>query len=156
MPRRFFACLAACLFLVLALAGRAQSPSEGLELVRGFYAPGFTQIDMPLSRRLSELLDAAIANNRKHDAPVTGLDFDWTVNAQDTVPGFETTLRFSELGRGETGETVGVTFDNGRAEELHYALTRENGRLVVDDISYLRPPATSLSQMLRTGATETP
>lgn len=151
--------LLACFALTMALAIapiHAQAPVQPLELVRSFYAPGFDNLAMPLSHRLEALAEAAMANSRKHDAPVTGLDFAWILNAQDAEPGFENTLAFAELKRGADEATIGVTFHNGRDEELHYELRQQNGKWVVDDIRYLRGEATTLSKMLQTGATETP
>lgn len=142
--------------LASALPGLAQAPSEPLALVRSFYAPGFNEDNMPLSQRLTTLLDAAIANSRKHNAPVTGLDFAWTVNAQDTEPGYERTLQFGEIARSDAAALIRVAFHNGRDEELRYELIREHGKWVVDDIGYLRGEATTLSKMLKTGATEQP
>ena len=152
---------AAWLVLSLALiaspfASVAQAPSEPLALVRSFYAPGFNENALPLSRRLTQLLDAAVANSRKHNAPVTGLDFAWTVNAQDTEPGYERTLQFGEIARSEQSALIRVAFHNRRDEELRYELISENGKWVVDDIRYMRGEATTLSKMLKTGATEQP
>lgn len=142
--------------LLSSFAAVAQTPAEPLALVRSFYVPGFNEDTMPLSERLTKLLDAAIANSRKHNAPVTGLDFAWTVNAQDTQPGFERTLQFGEIARSDSTALIRVAFHNGRDEELHYQLIRENGSWVVDDIRYLRGDPTTLSKMLATGASETP
>jgi len=154
---RIWALLVLSLGLVLSpFASYAQAPSEPLALVRSFYAPGFNEDKMPLSQRLTQLLDAAIANSRKHNAPVTGLDFAWTVNAQDTQPGYERTLQFGEIARSDAAAIIRVAFHNGRDEELRYELIRENGKWVVDDIRYMRGEATTLSKMLKTGATEQP
>ncbi len=145
--------------MALAIApihAHAQAPAQPLELVRSFYAPGFDNLSMPLSDRLEALAEAAMANSRKHDAPVTGLDFAWILNAQDAEPGFENTLAFAELKRGADEVTIRVTFNNGRDEELLYELRQQDGKWVVDDIRYLRGEATTLSKMLQTGATETP
>lgn len=147
------------LFLSVALSpgmSGAQAPSEPLTLVRSFYAPGFNENNMPLSERLTKLLDAAVANSRKHNAPVTGLDFAWTVNAQDTQPGYERTLQIGEIARSDGSALIRVAFHNRRDEELRYELIRESGKWVVDDIRYMRGEATTLSKMLKTGATEEP
>ena len=143
------------LALLLSSSALAQAPAP-LELVRSFYAPGFDEEKMPLSARLRGLLDAAIANSKKHNAPVTGLDFSWILNAQDAEPGFDKTLSFSETKRGTSDSSVRVTFKNGRDEELRYDIKRENGRMVVDDIHYLSGQPTSLSRMLAEGAKEQP
>lgn len=149
--------LIALLALALAaLPAGAQTPSEPLDLVRSFYVPGYNENAMPLSARLTRLLDAAVANSRKHNMPVQGLDFAWTVNAQDTQPGFERTLQFGQISRSEERAQIRVAFHNGRDEELRYEMLRENGKWVVDDIRYLRGDPTSLSQMLDAGAKEMP
>lgn len=147
------------LLFALALspaAAPAQPGPEPLDLVRGFYAPDYRNDQMPLSPRLGALLDAAIANSRKHDAPVTGLDFAWQLNAQDAEPGFEKTLKLAQTALSADSATVRASFHNGREEEIDYRLLRQNGRWVVDDIDYLKGEATSLSEMLKTGASETP
>jgi hypothetical protein len=143
------------LALLLTSFARAQAPAP-LDLVRSFYAPGFEEEKMPLSARLQRLLDAAVANSKKHNAPVTGLDFSWILNAQDAEPGFDKTLSFSETKRSAAEAIIRVTFKNGRDEELRYDLKRENGKMVVDDIHYLSGQPTSLSHMLTEGAKEQP
>jgi hypothetical protein len=149
--------LGVCLTLItLLLPLWSHAQTTPLELVRSFYAPGFDEEKLPLSPRLSQLLDAAIANSKKHNAPVTGLDFSWILNAQDAEPGFDKTLTFAELKRSASDATVRVTFYNGREEELLYELKRAGGNWVIDDIRYLRGTPASLSQMLETGAKETP
>lgn len=151
--------LLAALALALGLSPQvfAQAPgSQPLELVRSFYQPGYDEEKMPLSTRLEKLADAAIANSRKHNAPVTGLDFSWILNAQDAEPGFDKTLKFSEVKRSANDASIRVTFSNGREEELLYEMKQQNGKWVVDDIRYLRGQPTTLSKMLETGAKETP
>ena len=149
--------LGICLALVtLLLPLWSHAQTSPLELVRSFYVPGFDEDKLPLSPRLSKLLDAAIANSKKHNAPVTGLDFSWILNAQDAEPGFDKTLKFTELKRSASDATVRVTFYNGREEELLYELKHQSGKWVVDDIRYLNGTPTSLAKMLETGATETP
>jgi hypothetical protein len=146
-------CLAVVALLLPLWSFAQTSP---LELVRSFYVPGFDEDKLPFSPRLSKLLDAAIANSKKHNAPVTGLDFSWILNAQDAEPGFDKTLKFAELKRSATDATVRVSFTNGREEELLYELKQQNGKWVVDDIRYLKGTPTSLAKMLETGAKETP
>lgn len=151
--------LLAALALALGLSPQvlAQAPaSQPLELVRSFYQPGYDEEKMPLSTRLEKLADAAIGNSRKHNAPVTGLDFSWILNAQDAEPGFDKTLKFSEVKRSANEAAIRVTFTNGREEELLYEMKQQNGKWVVDDIRYLRGQPTTLSKMLETGAKETP
>lgn len=134
---------------------RAQS-AEPLALVGSFYAPGYRNDLMPLSQRLGALFDAAIANSRKIDAPVSGLDFAWQLNAQDSEPGFEKTLKLAETARDARTATVRASFRNGREEELEYRLLRENGVWTIDDILYLKGEPASLSGMLIDGANEKP
>lgn len=141
--------------LFAAMPTRAQG-TEPLALVRSFYAPDYRNDLMPLSQRLGALLDAAIANSRKIDAPVSGLDFAWQLNAQDSEPGFEKTLTLAETARDARTATVRASFRNGRDEELEYRLLRENGIWTIDDILYLKGEQTSLSQMLIDGANEKP
>lgn len=141
--------------LFAATPTRAQG-TEPLALVSSFYAPDYRNDRMPLSQRLGALLDAAIANSRKIDAPVSGLDFAWQLNAQDSEPGFEKTLTLAETARDAQTATVRASFRNGRDEELEYRLLRENGIWTIDDILYLKGDQTSLSQMLIDGANEKP
>jgi hypothetical protein len=143
--------------IFFALPCRAQMPVEPLDVVRSFYAPGYNENTMPLSARLTRLLDAAAANSKKHNAPVSGLDFAWTTNAQDTHPGYERSLQFGQIKREEHAALIRVAFYNGRDEELRYEMKRENGNWVVDDILYLRSrPPTTLARMLADGANEAP
>jgi hypothetical protein len=153
VDRLLISCLALLLLLAPPLAAQTSAP---LDLVRSFYAPGFDEDKLPLSPRLTKLLDAAIANSKKHNAPVTGLDFSWILNAQDAEPGFDKTLKFAELTRSASDASVRVTFYNGREEELVYELKQQGGKWVIDDIRYLRNQPTTLSRMLETGAKETP
>lgn len=153
-----FRLLCAALLVALAFASpvQAQPASQPLELVRSFYAPDFDEQQMPLTDRLQKLLDAAIANSRKHDMPVSGLDFSWILNAQDAEPDFDKTLKFAEIERKKASAVIRVTFRNGRDEELLYEMKQENGRWLVDDIRYLKGQPARLSEMLRTGAQEKP
>lgn len=143
--------------LLLGLPARAQAPADPLEMVRSFYAPGYNENVMPLSARLTSLLDAAVANSKRHNAPVSGLDFAWTTNSQDTHAGYERSLQFGQIRREEDSALIRVAFYNGRDEELRYEMKRENGKWVVDDILYLRSrPPTTLAKMLIAGAKEAP
>ena len=152
---RFIRIGLALLVLLAPLAARAQS-GEAIDLVRSFYVPGFDEEKMPLSSRLKTLFDAALANSKQHDMPVSGLDFSWILNAQDAEPGFDKTLQFAELKRTPNAATIRVTFRNGRQEELRYEMKREGGKMVVDDIHYVTGQPTSLGKMLVEGANEKP
>ena len=134
----------------------AAQPAEPMAITQGFYKEGFSNLEMPLSARLQALLDAAMENSRKINGPVPGIDFAWQLNAQDSLPGFQTTLRFAELRRSPTAATVQTTFNNARDEEIHFEFVLENGAWVIDDIVYLRDGPDLLSKMLIDGANEKP
>lgn len=124
------------------------------DVVRWFYPlrPGLSQ--PPFSARLQKHFDAALANSRKINAPVAGLDFAFQVNAQDTEPGYEKTLRFSPRRNDGKRTRVRVTLRNYRSVELIYDLVLENGRWLVDDVRSTREPRWVLSRLYAIGARE--
>ena len=122
--------------------------------MRSFYRPNFKPESIPLSGRLHRLLAAAEAHSRKTGGPVSGLDFDWTMNAQDGAPGWQKSAHFSLADHRRKG-TVRVTFRNFKQDnDLRYDLVVEHGQWKVDDIRSLRGEIWVLSKMLERGAKE--
>jgi hypothetical protein len=130
------------------------SQTDPTATVRWFYPLRIEEELPPYSARLQKLFEAALANSKKLDAPVAGLDFAFQVNAQDTEPGYEKTLRFSPRRTDGKRTRVRVTLRNFRQVELIYDLVFENGRWVVDDVRSTREPRWVLSRLYMTGAKE--
>ena len=134
---------------------QAQTQAEPMALVKSFYVANFNDEKMPLSARLAKLLDAAIANSKKINSPVEGLDFAWTMNAQDAEDGWEKSAKISETKRQDDRATVRALFrNNKRDNELLFDMVREGGKWKVDDISSVLRDKWVLSQMLLRGAKE--
>lgn len=150
-PTRRGVILAAAL---LSSAGSVATAAESapLRVVKGFYRRNFNQEKMPLSVRLASLYRAAQAESRRRDEPVSGLDFAWTIGAQDSEEGFERTLQFVEKPLGSARSQITVTFRNGGPQRIVYSLVSEGGRWRVDDIAYSGDGAGTLSAMLERGA----
>lgn len=147
--------LAGLVFVVLGAAAAAQTAVAPLQLVQSLYAPNFDEARMPLSAQLTDALKRAQAKSKELDEPVAGLDFSWTMGAQDADDGWQKTLRFAVVRADEREAVVQVTFrlsvaDGGR--ELHYELIRENGRWVVADIVYVSQNRDTLAGLLARGA----
>lgn len=150
--------LIAIIGLALALissAALAQAKDEPLQLVKSFYRKNFDEEKLPMSQRLKALHARAEAKSKELDEPVAGLDFAWTMGAQDADDGWEKTTRFAVLKADENQTTVQVRFRLFRKErirELRYLLQRENGRWLIDDIVYVDQKGETLSHMFEMGA----
>ncbi len=149
---RLIAMLSLALAL-LAAPAMAQSDSEPLRLVKSFYAKSFDDQKLPMSKRLKTLRSRAEATSKKRNEPVAGMDFSWTLGAQDAEDGWEKTLQIAVLKADAQAATVQAKFrlfknDGGR--ELHYRLEREGGRWVVADILYVNDK-TTLSKLFEKG-----
>jgi hypothetical protein len=152
MQWRVLTGLVLVLFAAVALAQTAVTP---LQLVQSFYAPNFDEERMPLSARLADVLKRAQAKSKELDEPVAGLDFSWTMGAQDADDGWEKTSRFAVLKSDANRAVVQTTirlFAKEPVREIHYLLEHEQGRWVVGDIVYLGPDRTTLAQLLERGA----
>lgn len=144
------------LFLALTAPALAQQPpADPVALIRSFYVPGYNESEqMPLTPRLATLFKAALANSRKIDAPVAGIDFSWTLNGQDSEEGTLKSVKIGEPVRQGAKAQVKVTFRNGGPMELQYDLVEAAGQWRVDDIHSLGKPRWTLSKMLALGAKE--
>jgi hypothetical protein len=153
MPdRRFF------LLGVLALAAgpaiaqsQLQAQQAPLALVRRFYAPGFDERSLPMSKALRKLFLAAKARSDRDEEPVAGLDFAWTLGAQDAEDGWEKTLVFKAVAQTLGNAIVEVRFRNGAPQVLQYRVVKEEGRWVIDEIDYLTAKE-KLSKLFEKGA----
>jgi len=135
-------------------AATPDAPGDPLVAVRHFYPLRGDAGDPPYSARLQKLFDAALANSKKINAPVAGLDFAFQVNAQDTVPGYEKTIKYNLRRMDGKKARVRVSLRNMRNVELIYDLVHENGRWLVDDVRSIREPRWVLSRMYINGAKE--
>jgi hypothetical protein len=148
---RVFA-LIALLFATFAPGqAAAQATAEPMRLVKSFYARDYDEEKMPLSAPLRKLHGCVVALSNKRDEPLAGLNFVWTLGAQDAEEGWEKTLGFKELDRAQGRATIQATFRNGDPQEIRYHMIREKGRWVVDDIQYLTGEKTTLSALFRLG-----
>lgn len=142
------------LFLASIVPASSETDPEPLRLVKSFYARNFDDEKLPMSKRLKTLRSRAEATSKKRNEPVAGMDFSWTLGAQDAEDGWEKTLQFAVLKADAQKATVQAKFrlfknDDGR--ELHYVLEREGGRWVVADILYVNDK-TTLSKLFEQGA----
>lgn len=132
----------------------AQADAEPLRLVKNFYAKNFDDEKLPMSKRLNTLRSRAEATSKKRNEPVAGMDFSWTLGAQDAEDGWEETLQIAVLKADTQKATVQAKFrlfKNDKGRELHYVLEREAGRWVVADILYVNDK-TTLSKLFEQGA----
>lgn len=132
----------------------AQASAEVTGFVRALYASPMAAQNAPVSTRLDRLRAAALANSKRINAPVAGLDFAFELNAQDSEPGFQKTLRIAQLRNDGKRARVRATFRNHRPVELWYELVRENGVWVIDDVQSRRDPRWTLSGLYTAGAKE--
>ena len=126
--------------------------------MKSFYAADFDDEKLPFSARLKQLLERAEATSKKLDQPVAGLDFSWTLGAQDAEDGWRKTLRFAVLKSDARQTLVQVKlrlFAKSGNRELRYVMEREAGRWVVADIIYAGANTETLSGLFAQGAKET-
>ncbi len=138
----------------LAAKEAAQSAAEAIKLVRALYDSPMAAQSAPMSARLQKLRDAAIANSKKLDAPVAGLDFAFELNAQDSEPGYKKSLRIAQLRNDGKRARVRATFRNYRPVELWFELVRQNDAWTIDDVQSRRDPRWSLANLYAMGAKE--
>ena len=147
---------------LLALSATAAAPalaqtapkSDPAEPIRALYArPGAARSREPFTKRLQALRAAAIKRSRELEEPVSGLDFDYSVNGQDHEDGMARSVRIAVLTQSDSRAEVKVTFRNGAPQELRYDMALEGGRWLVDDVrSLTNDTAWVLSELYREGA----
>lgn len=148
MTRLLSAALVLLALMVPAFA-QAQDPTA---LVKSFYSEGYSESDMPLSERLRKVFKAAEDASVKAEAPVSGLDFSWTLNGQDFDEGVYQTVKLKVLSSTADKATVQALFKNFEPQEIHYVLIKEKGAWVVDDIISKTGDGWKLSELLAEGA----
>jgi hypothetical protein len=125
-------------------AAAGQGP---VELVRALYARDSVRAYDLYSARLRALFEA---DERAAEGGTGNLDFAFHLCGQDASEGWEQTLAFELVGRGERHATVRVTFVSFKeAHELHYALVREKGRWLIDDVRSFGSQRWVLSRILK-------
>lgn len=126
----------------------APAPDQGpVEVVRAFYARDSIRAYEFYSARLRALFEA---DARNAAGEVGNLDFAFHLCGQDASEGWEKTLALELAGRGERHATVRVTFVSFKeAHELHYALVREKGRWLIDDVRSFGSQRWLLSKILK-------
>jgi hypothetical protein len=151
---RLIAIVALVLGVLTALSGAAAQSRAPLPLVKSFYVKGFNDDNLPMTPRLKGLYDGAMAMSKKRNEPVPGIDFSWTLGAQDAEDGWEKTIRYKVLKGDDRQATVQVTFRlfrKDRPRELHYVLERAGQRWLVADVRYVDQKET-LAGLLTRGA----
>lgn len=137
--------LCAC---VLGAGAAAASEPDPVAVVRAFYGRGSIRAYEFYSERLKALFIA------DEGPDGVGLDFAFYCNCQDAADGWETTLRFELVSRSTSPcerAIVRATFENGGAQDVRYALVRENGKWVIDDAQSVEPDRWLLSRLLEPG-----
>ncbi len=119
------------------LAAPALAQDQGpVQLVRRFYRPGFDELQMPMSRALRALANAALERSRRLDEPVAGLDFAWATGSQDSEGDIERTLVVRAIVQTQGNAVVEARFRDPDPRVVQYRVVKEEGRWVVDDIEY--------------------
>lgn len=109
-----------------------------LAAVKAFYDLAIKDEQRPYSQKLRALFTAAIRKSEETNEPVSGLDFDPTIGAQDSDGQFRKTLQFATIPVAIGKATVEVrlrVFKDQPEITLLYDVIREDGAWKVDDIS---------------------
>lgn len=156
MERRIFIGLALLATVAPAFAQKAKVYSNPLAAVQAVYDPKVKEAQRPYSKRLRALYAAAIKKSHELNEPVSGLDFDPTINAQDYDDDFRKTLKFSVEPRPNRNALVIVklkVFKQSPETALHYEVVPEGEGFVIDDITHPhKTEGWKLSSMLEAGA----
>ncbi len=150
--RRLFL-IATCLLLT-ALSARPAIASDPLEPLKYIYANINTGRDKePFSAGLQELYDAAVKRSEELQEPVSGLDFDYSINGQDYEESTAASVKYEIVSQDDTNAEVKVTFKNFNMHELRYFLANEGGDWLVDDVVSKTPDSEWIySELLKEGA----
>jgi hypothetical protein len=141
---------------VLTVPALAQTPSSPVDAVKRVYDPKVKDAQRPYSARLKRLYAAAQKKSRQINEPVSGLDFDPTISAQDSDDDFRKTLRYDEKPATAEKAVIEVHFILFKGQPqtvLTYELVREGNAWMIDDI--VNPAKTygwRWSKMLEAGA----
>lgn len=134
--------------LSLATPAAAQPAGDAVTAVKAIYAASDPTKAKVYSKRLQALFDKDAKQAR---GEVGNLDFDFAVNGQDTQEGYRKTLRYETTAAGADKAVVKVRFKNFEPQLLEYALVRENGRWVIDEVRSLGKTKWVLSKVLAGG-----
>jgi len=123
----------------LALAPRmaaAQSADDPVETVRTFFATVNERNEATfLTKEFNRLFARQRRRSREQDSPMPGLDADYLCLCQEEEDGWKNTLRFELVAKADNRVArVRVRFRNFEEREVIYALNRENGRWLIDNI----------------------
>ena len=102
----------------------------------GIECYGFSPLQMPMSRALKQLADAALERSRRLDEPVAGLDFAWTTGSQDGGGDIERTLVVRTIAQTQGNAVVEARFRDPEPRVVQYRVVKEEGGWVIDDIEY--------------------
>ncbi len=154
--RGFTSALLAGLAAMQALAQDASAGSDPVAVVRRVYDPKVKYNQRGYSARLNRLLQAAQRKSRQLNEVVSGLDFDPTINAQDSDDNFRETLRYAVRSQGADRAVVEarMRISKGAPEQtIVFELVLENKVWRIDDI--VNPAQTDgwrWSKLLEAGA----
>jgi hypothetical protein len=123
----------------------AQPAADPIGPVKRLYAVSDPREAKVYSKRLQSLF---AADARRAKGEIGNLDFDFTVNGQDTEDNFKRTLRFEAGAAGPERASVKVSFRNFEPQILQYDLVRENGRWAIDEVRSLGKDKWVLSRIL--------
>ncbi|MCZ8259270.1 MAG: DUF3828 domain-containing protein [Beijerinckiaceae bacterium] len=154
--RGFTLALLAGLVAMPAVAQDAPAGPDPVAAVRRVYDPKVKVNQRGYSARLNRLLQAAQRKSRQLNEVVSGLDFDPTINAQDSDDNFRETLKYAVRSQGVDRAVVEarMRISKGAPEQtLVFELVLENKVWRIDDI--VNPAQTDgwrWSKMLEAGA----
>ena len=114
----------------------AQSATDPVETVRAFFATVNEQNERTFfTRGFNRLFASQRRRAREMDSPLPGLDSDYLCMCQEEEDGWKNTLRFELVAIADNRVArVRVKFRNFQDREVIYALHRENGRWLIDNI----------------------
>lgn len=156
MERRTFIGLALLAGASPAVAQKAKAHASPLAAVQAVYDPRTKDDQRPYSKRLRALYAAAVKKSRELNEPVSGLDFDPAINAQDHDDDFRKSLKYTVEPRPDRNALVIVrlkVFKQAPETTLHYEVVPEGEGFAIDDI--LHPHKSEgwrLSKLLEAGA----
>lgn len=134
-------------------AGPAVVASDPVQTLKAFYGARDKSLGKePFTRRLAALQAAAVKRSRQINEPVSGLDFSFEIDGQDSEPGTLASVRYEVLSKDAQRASIKVTFRNGGPRELHYDMVSEGSRWLIDDVRRVGKDAWMLSDLYRKGA----
>jgi hypothetical protein len=133
-------------------AQQAAPMSDPVAVLKYVYANIDKPRAEPFSQKLAGLRAAAIKKSEEIKEPVSGLDFDYALNAQDAEPGTAKSVKYQILGQDARRASIKVSLKNGQPIELRYDLVFENNQWMIDEVWQIGGDAWALSDLYKEGA----